>query len=190
MKESMMKRGLLVLATSVSFGLFGGCDTSNDKSRTVERTPVAAPASALPAPANAKLLMRVSAKGDQIYAPKASAEAGKFEWGPATPDAKLFDAAGREVGTHGKGPHWTLADGGKVIAQLPPTKKVSVDPAAVPWLELGVKDGSAAASLKDVTIIQRVKTTGGLPSTQPPTSADAKEVRVPYTAEYLFFTRG
>lgn len=138
------------------------------------------------APPGMTLLMRVWAIGDQIYEVKATA--GTFEWSAATPDAKLFDSKGAQVGTHGKGPHWTLADGGTVMAQLPPSRKVTVDPGAVPWLELAAKAGSASGSLKDVVVIQRVKTTGGQP---PKAGLDAAHVgtpvRVAYTAEYRFF---
>lgn len=190
MKKHGIEMWLLTAVAAVGVGV--GCGPSHDRPQTVENAPVVgagAPATPLLPPGHAKLLMRVSAKGDQIYAPKA-AEGGKFEWGAATPDAKLFDEKGNEVGTHGKGPHWTLADGGTVVGQLPPAKKVTVDPKAVPWLEINAKDGSAAGSLKDVTIIQRVKTSGGLPPAEPPASGDAKPVRVPYTTEYVFYTRG
>jgi hypothetical protein len=100
----------------------------------------------------------------------------------------LFDAAGREVGTHGTGPSWTLGDGGKVMGVLPPVKKLTVRADAVPWLEISAKAGTAAGSLKAVTVIQRLNTTGG----EPPADAlkgenVGKEFRVPYTAEYRFY---
>lgn len=138
----------------------------------------------LSAPPGMTLLMRVWARGDQIYEVKGTA--GGFEWSAATPDAQLFDSKGVPVGTHGKGPHWTLADGGRVMAQLPPARKVTVDPGAVPWLELAARAGSG--SLKDVAVIQRVRTTGGQPPKEGLDAAHAgTPVRVPYTAEYLFY---
>jgi hypothetical protein len=146
--------------------------------------------SGFPAPKDARLLMRVSARGDQIYTVKAGAN-GKPEWSPATPDAKLFDDKGKEIGTHGKGPHWTLADGGTVIGQLPPARNAVIDPSAVPWLEINAKPGSAAGSMKDVTIIQRVKTMGGVPPNGELSEPNVgKEFRVPYMAEYLFYGGG
>jgi hypothetical protein len=147
-------------------------------------------ASEFPVPKDARLLMRVSARGDQIYTVKAGAN-GKPEWSPATPDAKLFDDKGKEIGTHGKGPHWTLADGGTVIGQLPPARKAVIDASAVPWLEINAKPGSATGSMKDVTIIQRVKTMGGVPPNGELSEPNVgKEFRVPYTAEYLFYSGG
>lgn len=139
-------------------------------------------------PSGTRLLMRVSAKGDQIYTVKAGANGGKPEWSAATPDARLFDENGKQVGTHGSGPTWTMTDGGTVVGQLPPARKAVMDPSAVPWLQIDAKPGSAAGSLKDVTVIQRTTTTGGLPPAAELTDANVgKEFRVPYTAQYLFY---
>jgi hypothetical protein len=138
-------------------------------------------------PANTQPVLMLSAKGDQIYTVTTGPD-GKPQWSAATPDARLYDDAGKQVGTHGKGPSWTLTDGGAITAQLPPAKKAVPDPAAVPWLELNAKPGSATGSLKDVTVIQRTSTTGGVPNPADLTPANAgKEFRVPYTAQYLFF---
>jgi hypothetical protein len=138
-------------------------------------------------PPNTQLLMSLSAKGDQIYTVAAGPD-HKPVWSSATPDARLYDESGKQVGTHGKGPGWTLTEGGTVIAQLPPTKKISADPNAVPWLELAAKPGSGTGSLAGVTLIQRTSTTGGVPSPADLTPANVgMEFRVPYTAQYLFF---
>jgi hypothetical protein len=135
-------------------------------------------------------MKHLSAKGDQIYT-VTHAAGGALEWSPATPDAKLYDEAGKEVGRHVKGPTWVMSDGGSVTAQLPPVKVVSVDKTAVPWLELIAKAGTANGSLKDVRIIQRVKTAGGVPPAGELKEGNVgKEFRVPYTAQYLFYAKG
>jgi hypothetical protein len=135
-------------------------------------------------------MKRLSAKGDQIYTVKRGV-GGALEWSAATPDAKLYDENGKEVGKHVKGPMWVMSDGGSVTAQLPPVKVVSVERTAVPWLELAAKAGTATGSLKDVTVIQRIKTSGGVPPAGELREASVgKEFRVPYTAEYLFYAKG
>src|SRR5712671_3130881 len=183
MKGACMKRTCVRLLGAVL--LVAGCESNSKK--PVEATRAGADVRAdlpqtpgLAAPMDARLLMRVSAKGDQIYTVKIGAN-GKPEWSAATPDAKLFDEKGKEVGVHGKGPSWTLADGGTVTGQLPPVKKAVIDSSAVPWLEINAKPGSAAGSMKDVTIIQRVKTMGGVPPNGELSEPNVgKEFRVPY----------
>jgi len=178
--------GIIVFALLGITGLIAGCGESKPPAKT--QSIAKAPTNDLPAPANAKLVLRLQARGDQVYTVQAGA-GGAVEWSSATPDAKLFNEKGEQVGVHGKGPSWTLADGGTVIAQLPPAKKIVVDPTAVPWLEINAKASSAAGSLKEVTIIQRIKTTGGVPRAGDlKTENLGKQFKAAYTAEYLFYT--
>jgi hypothetical protein len=180
---------MIVIVAGLGLGL--GCE-SLKKPPEVKGGParmIEAASTEFPAPSGTRLLMRVIAKGDQIYTVKPGANGGKPEWSAATPEAKLFDDKGQLIGSHGKGPTWTVTDGGSVVGQLPPTRKAVMDPSAVPWLQIDAKPGSASGSLKDVTVIQRVKTTGGLPPAAELTDANVgKQVRSPYTAEYLFYT--
>jgi len=183
-----MMRRMIVVVTMACVGL--GCESAKKPPEARGGSPrmTEAASTDFPAPSGTRLLMRVSANGDQIYTVKAGASSGKPEWSAATPDAKLFDEKEQEVGSHGKGPTWTMSDGGTIVGQLPPARKAVMDPAAVPWLEINAKPGSAAGSLKDVTVIQRIKTTGGLPPAAELTNANVgKDFRVPYTADYLFY---
>src|SRR5256885_5292552 len=137
--------------------LIAGCESSPRK--PVEATRGEADVRAdlpqtagLAAPKDARLLMRVSAKGDQIYTVKMGAN-GKPEWSAATPDAKLFDETGKEVGVHGNGPSWTLA-GGMVVGHMPPVKKAVVDPSAEAWV--GVQAQAPARARGRVTGMDRI----------------------------------
>jgi hypothetical protein len=185
---AFMMRRMILVATMACLGL--GCESPKKPPEVSGGSPrmTRTEPSDFPPPPRTRLLTRVSAKGDQIYTVKAGANGSKPEWSAATPDAKLFDNKGQEIGRHGKGPHWTMADGGTVVGQLPPARKAVMDPSAVPWLQIDAKPGSAAGSLKDVTVIQRINTTGGLPPAADLTDANiGKDFRVPYTAEYLFY---
>lgn len=173
-------RSILIMCT---FALAAGCSNIGQRKGPDEMHAL----NPLRVPGDSALIKRVAAKGDQVYTVKPAA-AGGFEWSAATPDAKLFDESGAQVGTHGKGPRWTLSDGGTILGQLPPVQSITVDRSAIPWLQLEAKAGSAAGSLKNVTVIQRVKTTGGLPPREALDAAHVgKELRVPYTADYLFY---
>jgi hypothetical protein len=129
--------------------------------------------------------LQVSAKGDQVYTCKN--DAGKIAWALKAPDAQLFDKDGKQFGKHFAGPSWEANDGsritGKAVANAPSTETDSV-----PWLLVTVVGHEGGGVLSPVTSIQRLNTKGGK---APATGCDARhvaqEVRVPYTANYLFF---
>ena len=116
----------------------------------------------------------------QIY------ECRDSKWLFVAPEAELWDARGRKIGSHYAGPHWELADGSKVLA----TVKARADaPAAgaIPWLLLNAKSVGAEGAFSKVTSIQRVATHGGV-APAGGCSQSGEEARVYYTADYYFFT--
>ena len=134
---------------------------------------------------NEKLMMIVPAKGDQIYECRQQKD-GKLDWAFVAPEAELFDGARKKIGTHYAGPHWEAADGSKVVA----TVKGRADaPAAgnIPWLLLEAKSVGKHGAFSNVTSIQRVATVGGV---APPNACPhaGLQARVPYTADYYFFS--
>jgi hypothetical protein len=130
--------------------------------------------------------LRVDAKGDQIYTWKPDA-AGKPAWVFKAPDATF--TGGGVTGKHYAGPAWETSNGSKVVA-----RKIAERPApdanAVPWLLLEVtKHEGPTGVLTPATYIQRINTTGGKPPATPGDKV-GEEVRVPYTAQYLFHGPG
>ncbi len=136
-------------------------------------------------PANEQLLLQVHAKGTQIYSCKA--DGAQFIWALKAPDAQLFDKDGKPFGKHFAGPTWEASDGsrivGKAIANAP-----SPDPDSIPWLLVNVVSHEGSGALARVTSIQRLNTKGGK---APATGCDAahagQELRVSYSADYLFY---
>ena len=63
------------------------------------------------------------------------------------------------------------------------------DGRAIPWLLLAVVGHSGAGTLAHVTHVQRIHTRGGLAPAAEPCDASKRdaEVRVPYSADYLFY---
>jgi hypothetical protein len=129
----------------------------------------------------------VPAKGVQIYECRAT-KAGAYEWTFVAPEADLFDTTGKTIGRHYAGPHWESSDGSKIAGAL----KARADaPAsgAIPWLLLGTKSVGGNGSFSKVTSIQRVNTTGGLaPKVGCSEQNAGTPARIPYTADYYFFT--
>ena len=74
--------------------------------------PARADETAVVPPATASLLVEARADGVQIYACE-NADKGP-QWVFKAPEANLFDAEGRQIGTHFAGPSWKLADGSEI----------------------------------------------------------------------------
>jgi hypothetical protein len=149
--------------------------------------PLEVPAPLQPA-AGETLALTAPARGVQLYECRARKDGAGFEWAFVAPDAELFDAHSRPIGHHGAGPFWQSSDGSRVVG----TVKARADaPAAnaIPWLLLTTKSTGPAGAFSGVTSIQRVNTVGGV---APAAACDAglkgTTLRVPYTADYRFFT--
>lgn len=143
-----------------------------------------APAQLQP-PANEQLKFHLRGKGGQIYI--CTREGSQFKWGLKGPDAQLFYMNGEIFGKHFDGPSWEASDGslvvGKATASVP-----APDGNAVPWLLVKIVSHDGEGLLSPTTTIQRLNTQGGK---APASGCDAthvgQEVRVPYSADYLFY---
>jgi len=139
--------------------------------------------------ANESLTLIVPAKGVQIYECREKKEApGAFEWTFIAPQADLYDTTGARIGRHFAGPSWESRDGSKVVGTLQARAEA---PAAgsIPWLLLGTKSVASDGAFSKVTSIQRLNTVGGAAPKVGCSEGNAgTPVRVPYTADYYFFT--
>jgi len=136
-------------------------------------------------PANQQLLLQVHAKGDQIYTCKG--DAAQFAWTLKAADAQLFDKDGKLFGKHFAGPSWEATDGsrvtGKAVANVP-----SPDADSIPWLLVNVISHDGSGVLSRASTIQRLNTKGGkAPASGCDASHASQELRVAYSADYLFY---
>lgn len=132
----------------------------------------------LAAPAGSVLVLHAYGVGVQIYRWNGTS------WGFVAPSATLYaDANNRGVvATHFGGPTWQSNSGGTVVGTV--ANRCPVDPASIPWVSLtGVADGPGI--FEKVTFIQRLNTVGGNAPSTP--GALNEVVKVPYTADYLFY---
>jgi hypothetical protein len=139
-------------------------------------------AGVLKPPAGSRLVLAAHGAGVQIYSCNGSA------WTFVAPRANLTDIFGRVVVTHFGGPTWqSVKDGSQVVGKT--TKSATVDPNAIPWLQLTAASHTGSGQLSGVTTIQRLLTTGGLaPAAATCTTANAgTRAEVPYTAGYVFW---
>ena len=151
--------------------------------------PIQVPAE-LAAPAGMEPVLRLDAHGTQNYRCTAGAD-GAAAWKLVAPEAELRrspDAAGPVAGTHGAGPSWTLTDESGVAGDASQAKRApSPEAGAIPWLLVPCKDNGHAGDLQGVTFVQRLDTHGGAaPATGCDSAHVGSEVKVPYTAVYVF----
>jgi Protein of unknown function (DUF3455) len=151
--------------------------------------PLSVPAQQVPQqlrpPASEHLLLQVHAKGHQVYTCKADVD--QFAWILKAPDAQLFDKDGKPFGKHFAGPSWEANDGSRVtgtaVANVP-----SPDANSIPWLLVNVESHDGTGVLSRATSIQRLNTKGGkAPSSGCDESHIGQELRVPYSADYVFY---
>ena len=134
-------------------------------------------------PPGATMIGAYQAKGVQIYI--CATHGAATEWTLKAPEAQLVDVKGAVFAKHYAGPTWEAVDGskavGKVMEMVP-----SPTAGAIPWLLLSTEP-SGQGVLANARFAQRVKTTGGAVQSAacPATGA---EQRIPYTAEYIFYT--
>lgn len=142
----------------------------------------------LAAPASERLALEARASGVQIYVCAARKDdAARAEWTLKAPEAELFGVDGKRIGKHYGGPTWEAADGSKVVGELK-ARDDGPDSNAIPWLLLAAKSNNGAGVFGKTSSIQRLYTNAGkAPATGCDAASVGKELRVPYTATYLFY---
>jgi hypothetical protein len=134
-------------------------------------------------PPNEQLVVQVHATGDQIYTCQTDGSQGV--WKLKAPDAQLSTDDGKVFGKHYAGPSWEAKDGSKIIGKAT-ANAASPDADAIPWLLVTVVSHAGKGVLSPVTSIQRLNTKGGKAPADS-CETNGQEVRVPYSADYLFF---
>jgi hypothetical protein len=157
----------------------------------IAQTP-ASPAPQIPdslqVPTDQKLQLRLVARGDQIYLCHAVPGPTGFKWLLKAPEATLSDERQTIVGKHFAGPSWQMGDRSTLVGKL--QAKVDAPQAeAIPWLLLKVKAHYVEGIFSSVNWIQRLHTVGGKAPTEG-CDRDHREaeVRVPYVADYYFYS--
>jgi hypothetical protein len=141
----------------------------------------------LKAPTGEEVILSAHATGVQIYVCQAESEQ-KTAWILKAPEADLTDSSGKIVIHHYAGPSWKYVDGSVVTGKMV-AKQDAPKPGAIPWLLVTAASHTGEGMMARVTTIQRIHTEGGLsPKAGDCTaSANGKEVRSPYSADYYFY---
>lgn len=131
-------------------------------------------------------ILTLQATGSQIYI--CQNISGKPQWVFTAPSARLFDAPGNEVGTHGDGPIWSYQDGSSIQGVVQ-SKSPAPEPDSIPWLLLKAVNPQRFGILTTVSFIRRSDTKGGVvPATVCDLDHQGVLARIPYTATYTFYS--
>lgn len=135
----------------------------------------------------AEQALELRGTGSQIYVCDTSPPG--FTWRFKAPEASLLDSAGAEFGRHFAGPSWQAQDGSTVVGDVMVSSSAP-QPGSIPWLLLRAKSHSGTGVFASVGFVARIHTEGGV---APAAGCDAPhagtEIRVPYTALYVFFSQ-
>ncbi len=151
----------------------------------------------LAVPAGNVLALHDHAIGAQVYTctvsggADAGADAGAptYAWVLKAPDAVLYDATFNQVGTHGMGPNWTSTVDGSVVNGMKVAQADAPISTAIPWLLLKAMSTTGTGVFTKVTYVQRLNTNGGkAPASGCDATTAGTDTRVPYSADYEFFT--
>jgi hypothetical protein len=139
----------------------------------------------LKAPAGSTVTFHVYAVGFQIYRWTGTS------WIFVAPEAVLFaeDDHNAVVGTHfgtPTGPAWQSLSGSQVVGDAATATRCTPDPNSIPWLLLDALSTEGPGVFEHVSSLQRLNTVGGNAPTIPGTIV-GRTLRVPYTAEYVFY---
>jgi hypothetical protein len=138
--------------------------------------------------ASEKLALVVPARGVQVYECRLKADASGHEWVLVAPEAELLDARGNRIGRHFVGPHWESSDGSRIVGTVK-ERADAPSAGAIPWLLLGARSVGGEGAFSKVSSIQRIHTVGGVAPKDGCSAAKAgSSARVPYTADYYFFS--
>jgi len=176
------RRWLAAPGVAALIPVLAGCAASN--LTTIPDVPAL-----LKAPPSQELSSRLHASGVQIYDCKPSKEdPTRYEWVFNAPEADLLDSGGKRIGRHYAGPTWEANDGSKVVGAVV-ARDNGPDPAAIPWLLLRATSTAGLGIFSQTQSVQRLHTVGGkAPADGCDQTQSGKQVRVPYRADYLFYS--
>jgi len=190
---------LLILAHTAAMAQTPASQTPTDAPAPQSAaTPRTSGAGLIPAnlqvPNGSKLLLHAYARGVQMYTcVQVPTDTARYVWTFVEPRAGLYSRndykqqIGKHYFTTDNYPVWESTDGSKVTGAKV-QQADAPDTSAIPWLLLKGTAWDGYGPLRSATLIQRINTKGGkAPATGADRAHNGQYIRVPYTAEYLFY---
>ena len=108
-----------------------------------------------------------------------------FHWAFRLPEAELRDARGQVVAHHGANYSFEHVDGSRLIGTIVGYDSAPSDD-SVHWLLLRTQS-YGQGEFEKVSYVQRVDTSGGMPPAQCSADQVNQILRVPFSAQFIFY---
>ncbi len=127
--------------------------------------------------------LQLASRGVQIFRCE-KRDAGQV-WVFRQPQADLLDTAGKTVGKHGANFSFEHDDGSRLVSTIAAYDEAS-KPTDLRWLLLTTRSFGKGA-LENVTHVQRINTSGGMPPARCDASQLNQLLRVDFTSDFVFY---
>ena len=128
--------------------------------------------------------LQLASRGVQIFRCE-KRDAGPAVWVFRQPQADLLDTGGKAVGKHGANFSFEHDDGSRLVSTITAYDEAS-KPTDLRWLLLTTRSFGKGA-LENVTHVQRVNTSGGMPPARCEASQLNQLLRVDFTSDFVFY---
>ena len=136
-------------------------------------------------PADVEEYLRLTARGVQVF--RCERVETVYLWRFVQPDAQLFDSRGRAVATHGADFSFRHIDGSALATHIVAYEDIPNVKDLRPVLMAATSSGKGAfAAAVDVA---RIENNGGLPPASCKSGDVGRVLRVPFTADFVFFRK-
>jgi hypothetical protein len=127
--------------------------------------------------------LQLASRGVQIF--RCEKREGDLVWVFRQPQADLLGPDGKTVGKHGTNFSFEHDDGSRLVSTIVAYDEAS-KPADLRWLLLTTRSFGKGA-LENVTHVQRVNTSGGMPPPRCDASQLNQLLRVDFTSDFVFY---
>ncbi len=139
--------------------------------------------SKIKAPSTHAPSLQLASRGVQIF--RCEKRDGGAVWVFRQPQADLLDASGKTVGKHGTNFSFEHDDGSRLVSTIAGYDEAS-KPTDLRWLLLTTRSFGKGA-LENVTHVQRINTSGGMPPVRCDASQLNQLLRVDFTSDFVFY---
>ncbi|SPE31759.1 conserved exported hypothetical protein [Burkholderiales bacterium] len=137
----------------------------------------------LKAPEAGVEVLRLRGQGSQIF--RCESQAAGPRWIYRLPEAELRDVQGELVVHHGANLSFEHVDGSRVFGEIV-DHVPSPNDDSLPWLLLKTRAYGPGA-LSVITYVERINTVGGMPPARCEAAQLNQVLRVPFSADFVFF---
>lgn len=134
-------------------------------------------------PSGTDEVLRLEASGEQIF--RCARDTQGWYWKFQSPNAYLFDpTTNQAVAKHGYNFSFAHNDGSALTARI---KSVETKPGQLSEALFVTRDNGKAGIFHGVRYVQRLNTQGGMPKSRCVEAQKDKYLRIPFTAEFVFY---